>query len=41
MSGRPKAVGAEDEDGNALTIAEGPALRRLVAHHLPDRAEAV
>jgi hypothetical protein len=34
-------LGAENEEGTAITIADGPALERLVGHHWPDRAEAV
>jgi hypothetical protein len=34
-------LGAENDDGTSVTIAEGPALERLVVHHWPDRAEAV
>jgi hypothetical protein len=34
-------LGAENDEGTSVTIAEGTALERLVVHHWPDRAEAV
>lgn len=34
-------LGAESEEGTSMKIAEGPALRSLVLHHWPDRAQAV
>jgi hypothetical protein len=34
-------LGAENDEGTSVTIAEGLALERLVVHHWPDRAEAV
>jgi hypothetical protein len=30
-----------DEEGTSITIADGPALKRLVVHHWPDRAQGV
>ncbi len=34
-------LGIEAEDGASMTIAEGEALKQLVVHHCPERAEAV
>jgi hypothetical protein len=34
-------LGAESEEGESMTIAQGVALERLVVHHCADRAQAV